>query len=118
MFSLNSSQRYYLYGTPTDMRKSFDGLSGIVTNELGRHPAFGDVYVFVNKRRDRIKLLHLEPGGFVLYYKRLEKGRLTLPKNTSKSHAVTWSDLVLIIEGIDTTQVKRKRRYLPTPKSA
>jgi transposase len=118
MFSLNSSQRYYLYTKPTDMRKSFDGLSGLITNELGRHPDFGDVYVFVNKRRTHIKLLHLEPGGFILYYKRLEKGRLSLPKITGKSQVVTWSDLVLIIEGIDPIQVKRKKRYLPTIQSA
>ncbi|WP_396442922.1 hypothetical protein [Limnospira sp. PMC 1245.20] len=53
-----------------------------------------------------------------MHYKRLEKGRLSLPKITGKSQVVTWSDLVLIIEGIDPIQVKRKKRYLPTPKSA
>ena len=100
------------------MRKSFDGLCGIVVNELRCHPNYGDVYVFINKRRDRIKLLHLEPGGFVLYYKRLEKGRLSVPEKKEKSVSVTWSDLVLLIEGIDPIQVKRKKRYLPTQKSA
>jgi transposase len=100
------------------MRKSFDGLSGIVQNALGRQPTHGDVYIFVNKTRNRIKLLHLEPGGFVLYYKRLEKGRLSLPPSNHKSQVLTWSDLVLIIEGINPIQVKRKVRFLPTSKSA
>lgn len=111
MFSLNSSQRYYLYNEPTDMRKSFNGLTGIVTNALGRQPAYGEVYVFVNKSKNLIKLLHLEPGGFVLYYKRLEEGRFTLPSSNSASQPVTWADLVMIIEGISPDKVVRKKRY-------
>ena len=67
MFSLNDSMRYWLYNRPTDMRKSYYTLSGIVTNELGCDPCNGDVYIFMNKSRNRIKLLHWEPGGLVLY---------------------------------------------------
>lgn len=59
------------------MRKSFDGLSGIVRSELGGDPLSDDAFVFLNKRRNRLKLLHWEPGGFALYYKRLEKGTFT-----------------------------------------
>ena len=73
MFSLHSA-RYFLYSQPTDMRKSFDGLSGLVTSSLGQDLMSGDVYIFINKPRNRIKLLRWEPGGFVLFYKRLEKG--------------------------------------------
>lgn len=76
MFTLGSSLRFRLYNKPTDMRKSFDGLCGILQRELDCKPRSGEVYVFVNKRRDKIKLLHWEPGGLVLYYKRLEKGTL------------------------------------------
>ncbi len=74
MLSLGSSHSYYLYLAACDMRKSFDSLSGLVRNELGRDPASGEVFVFINKRRNSVKLLHWERGGFVLYYKRLEKG--------------------------------------------
>ena len=73
MLSLTSSHRYYLYPKPCDMRKSFDSLSGIVRTELGKDPANGAVFLFLNKSRNRLKLLHWESGGFVLYYKRLEK---------------------------------------------
>ena len=73
MFSLGSSQRYYLYGEPTDMPKSFDGLAGLVRSKLHLPLTTGQVFVFINKRRNRVKLLHWEAGGFVLYYKRLEQ---------------------------------------------
>ena len=63
MFSLNDSMRYLLYNKPTDMRKSYHTLCGLVTNELGCDPCNGDVYIFINKARNRIKLLHWEPGG-------------------------------------------------------
>ena len=71
MFSLNDSMRYLLYNKPTDMRKSYHTLCGLVTNELGCDPCNGDVYIFINKARNRIKLLHWEPGGLVLYCKLL-----------------------------------------------
>ena len=80
MFSLGSSHRYYLYGEPTDMRKSFDGLAGLVRSKLHLPLTTGQVFVFINKRRDRVKLLHWEAGGFVLYYKRLEQGVLERPR--------------------------------------
>lgn len=73
MFTLGSGLRLRIYNKPTDMRKSFDGLCGILQRELDCKPRPGEVYVFVNKSRDKIKLLHWEPGGLLLYYKRLEK---------------------------------------------
>ena len=76
MFSLNDSMRYLLYNQPTDMRKSYHSLSGIETNILDRDPCNGDVYIFINKNRNRIKLLHWEPGGMVIYSKLLETGTL------------------------------------------
>src|SRR5690625_5462313 len=72
MFCLNSSHRYHLYRGACDMRKSFNGLSGLVRNQLGRDPASGAVFVFLNRRRTLIKMFHWEAGGYVLYYKRLE----------------------------------------------
>ena len=74
MFSLNDSMRYWLYTEPTDMRKSFHTLSGVVRDRMGRNPLDGDVYIFINRTRNRMKLLHWEPGGLVLYSKMLERG--------------------------------------------
>ena len=114
MFSLNQDHRFYLYYQPTDMRKSFDSLSGLVTNELGRSPLSGEVFIFVNRRRNSIKLLHWEPGGFVLYYKRLEKGTLELPEinDEKKGQEISWPQLVMIIEGISLKSIQKRKRYL------
>ena len=74
MFTLTSSHRYFLYDQATGMRKSFDSLSGIVKDQLHRDPLRGEVYVFINRQRNCIKLLQWERGGFTLYYNRLGKG--------------------------------------------
>lgn len=79
MFSLIYTFKYYFYNSATDMRKGFDGLCGLVQVELGRRPVIGEVVIFVNHQRDKMKLLHREQGGFVVYYKRLERGTLELP---------------------------------------
>jgi transposase len=93
------------------MRKGFDGLQGLIENKMQRQSTGGDVFVFVNKRRDKIKLLHWEPGGFVLYYKRLEKGTLKLPDMEGDTSIVTWSELIMIIEGISIKDVEKRLRY-------
>lgn len=116
MLSLGSSHAYYLYHAACDMRKSFNSLSGLVVNELGRNPASGEVFVFVNRRRNCIKLLHWERGGFVLYYKRLEQGVFTLPKASAvikacPGAALSWPELVLMIEGVQVQQIQQKLRY-------
>jgi transposase len=79
MLSLGPSQRYFLYRHPADMRKSFDGLAGLVRKELGRNPLSGDVFVFTNRRRTHVKLLVWDRTGFVLFYKRLEEGISEVP---------------------------------------
>lgn len=114
MFSLNQNHSFYLYHQPTDMRKSFDGLSGLVTNKLGRNPLSGEVFVFVNRRCNCIKLLHWEAGGFVLYYKRLEKGTLEFPEITGEKagQEISWPQLVMIIEGISLKSIQKRKRYL------
>lgn len=111
MFSLSSFHRYHLYRKPCDMRKSFDGLSGLVRNELGRDPLSGEVFVFLNRNKTFIKLLHWENGGFVLYYKRLEKGTFSLPRIKDDETVLQWPELVLMIEGIQVEKSKRKLRY-------
>lgn len=111
MFSLGSSHSYYLYGSPVDMRKGFDGLSGLVRNILDREPASGEVYVFLNRSRNLLKLLHWERGGFVIYYKRLEKGTFTSPSRAGGSGTVRWPELVLMVEGIEVEKSRQKSRY-------
>ena len=74
MIAFSSAQRYYYYREATDMRKSFDGLSGLIRTGLNRDPLSGDVFVFINRRRTHIKLLVWDRNGFVLFYKRLERG--------------------------------------------
>ena len=92
------------------MRKSFNGLSGLVINELKRSPISGEVFVFLNKRRTHLKLLHWEAGGFVLYYKRLEKGTFT-PPTIGGNGQISWPELVLMIEGIEVKKSNQKPRY-------
>jgi transposase len=111
MFSLGSSHRYFLYGGPVDMRKGFDGLSGLVRNILDKEPSSGEVYIFLNRNRTLIKLLHWERGGFVIYCKRLEKGTFTPPSRVSGSGTVHWPELVLMIEGIEIKKSRQRLRY-------
>jgi transposase len=113
VFALTTSYRFLLYRKVTDMRKGFDGLCGLVKNELNREPTSGEVFIFINRSRDRIKLLHWQKGGFVLYYKRLEKGTIGLPalKADSISCQLNYADLVLLIEGISVEKVVQRVRY-------
>lgn len=110
MFNLNDSLRYWLWSEPTDMRKSFHTLSGIVRDRMGRNPLDGDVYVFINRHRDRIKLLHWEPGGLVLYSKILERGTFGKPESLQADGSLCWRDLVLLVEGIVTSGMTRLKR--------
>ena len=91
------------------MRKSFDGLCGLVSSGMQRSPTSGEVFVFLNRSRTHIKLLHWESGGFVLYYKRLEQGTFLASKD--KPAEMSWSDLVLMVEGIHVVKSIRKKRY-------
>lgn len=109
MFSLSSTHHFILYQPPCDMRKSFDSLCGLVQNELKLVPHSGTVYVFINRKRNQMKLLHWEYGGFVLYHKRLEQG--TFAFSSFNKTQITWSDLVLMIEGIQVIKSTKKRRF-------
>ena len=113
MLSFSSKQRYFLYLDPCDMRKSFDGLSGIVHTHF-KHPLLsGDVFIFINKRRDRIKLLMWDVTGFALYYKRLERGTFELPEKQGAYNSVElhWRDLVMLLEGVKLSSIKLRKRY-------
>jgi len=112
MFSV-SSAHYFLFREPTDMRKSFDGLCGLVTGRLGQDPRSGDVFIFVNKKRTLAKLLRWEPGGFVLFYKRLESGTFELPlsKSTGLSQTMEYSQLAMMVDGFSLKYAKKRKRF-------
>lgn len=112
MIGLTARHRFYLFHGPADMRKGFDGLSGLVRSSLGRDPSDGSVYLFMNRRRDRLKMLVWEQGGFMLYYKRLEQGTFELPHaSASQAIELSWETLIMMISGIKLAGVKRKKRY-------
>ena len=115
MLSFSTQQRYFLYRPPTDMRKGFAGLSGLVRQHLYHPLMSGDVFIFINRRRDRIKLLMWDANGFAMYYKQLEKGTFELPPDDkTTSVELRWSDLVMLLEGIKIKHIKRRKRYQQT----
>ena len=107
MITFSPAQRYFLYRDAADMRKSFDGLCGLVTAGLKRDPLSGEVFVFINRRRTHIKLLVWDRSGFVLYYKRLEQGTFEIPETGTLS----WHQLVLMLEGISLKSARYRTRY-------
>lgn len=115
MFCLNDTNRFFLYPHPTDMRKSFYTLSGIVTNQMHRNIQDGDAFIFINKPCTSMKILHMECGGLVIYNLKLERGFIHLPTMSGweESQAVetAWSDLVMMVEGIYPTSCKRSKRW-------
>ena len=109
MTPFSPSARYYLYREPADIRKSFDGLCGLVEQGLGRDPTSGEVFVFLNRRRTHVKLLTFDRSGFVLYYKRLEEGTFEVPKAAGES--LSWRDLMLMLEGVALSSVRYRKRF-------
>ena len=119
MFCLSESDTFYLYPYPTDMRKSFYTLSGIVTNEMRRDIHDGEAFIFVNRSLTSMKILHAEYGGLVIYNLKLEKGCICLPDvslddgNAPPCRLTEWQELVLMTRGINPLEVRRQPRWLP-----
>lgn len=112
MLSLQDSRRYFLYQGIADMRKSFDGLGGIVRQQMQMNLLAGDVYIFINKRRNQIKLLRWDNDGFCIYHKRLEKGTFEIPlAGDGNTVTLTALSLQLILDGIQLKSVKRRPRF-------
>lgn len=120
MLPFSSTQRYFFYRHPTDMRKSFNGLSGLVRSQLGGDPVSGDVFIFVNRRRDRVKLLVWDRTGYVIFYKHLQQGTFELPafEAQAASCQMKWEELVLILEGVALQSVRRRKRFSWPPSKA
>ncbi|MBA3706612.1 MAG: IS66 family insertion sequence element accessory protein TnpB [Bacteroidetes bacterium] len=111
--SFSNRYRYFVYGDGCDMRKGYDGLSGLVRNEFKHDPLCGDVFIFLSRTRNKIKLLHWQGDGFCIYSKRLEKGTFEIPKNNASQIAIeiTPQQLQFILEGIVLSSVKKRVRY-------
>jgi len=105
--------RVYLCTSTTDMRKGFDTLAALVRDGLGYDPLSGHLFLFVGRRRDRVKLLYWDHDGFALWYKRLEKGTFRLPATAPDATSIELkaSELAMLLEGIDLRSVKRRKRF-------
>ena len=113
MLILPEPVKIFLCVTPADMRRGFDGLASMVREWLQADPLSGHLFVFRNRRGDRVKLLYWDRDGLVLSYKRLEEGTFRFPAVTSdtRSVQVTAQELSLLLWGIDPSSVKRQKRY-------
>ena len=117
MLNLLPSVRVWLCTKPADLRKSFDGLFGLVQQWLGGDPLSGELFVFRNKAGDRLKILLWEGDGLVIWYKRLEAGTFRFPPAADGgcALAVRPADLLLVLDGIDLENVQRRKRYQRPP---
>ena len=122
MLNIASQAKVFLCLVPTDMRKSIDGLCGLASSLLEQDPLSGHLFVFVSKRRDRVKLLYWDATGYAVWYKRLEQGVFRLPARgddgKQPSLVVSPADLVMLLDGVDLASVKRGKRFRLQPTSA
>lgn len=115
MIGLPSTVRIFLITEPTDMRKGFYTLADLV-KRMGKDPLSGHLFVFLSKRCDRCKILCWNDGGFILWYKRLERGKFKRPSisNGQKEVSISSAQLTMILEGIDFSKIKKSRRWEPS----
>jgi transposase len=111
LLSLPTSVRIWLATRATDMRKSFDSLAELVRQQLQGDPLSGQLFVFRNKRADRVKLLYWDEDGLVIVYKRLEIGHFRFPAADAAGVAIRAADLQMLLDGVDLDSVKRQKRY-------
>lgn len=102
-------RQYFLYSEFTDMRKGIDSLCGLVKSELHKSPLLGDLFIFINRRRTQIKMLHWQGDGFAIFYKRLEKGTYEIPAPDNSQ--LSAEQLLFILQGVVLKSVRRKPRY-------
>jgi transposase len=113
MLSLSASTRIFIASGTTDLRKGFDGLCGLVSNQLKQDPLSGTLFLFVNRRRDRLKVLYWDGDGLAIWYRRLEQGTFQLPKPSmdATSYEIRSDEFTMLLRGIDLESVKRRKRY-------
>jgi len=111
MLSLPPQVRVFVCTRPTDLRKSFDGLSGLVEEVFGAGLLSGDLFVFLNRRRDRVKILAWEGDGLSIYYRRLESGSFQMPASTAEGVELDAAELAMLLAGVDFQSARRRKRY-------
>jgi len=111
MLSIPPTRSMFLYTEPTDLRKGFDGLSGIVRRELTADPLDGSLFLFINRRRDRLKILHFDGTGYWLYYKLLEAGTFEVISSKNKCVSIDSTQLAMLLGGVSLVGAKRRKRY-------
>ena len=116
MLSLSSSTRIFVAAGATDMRKGFNGLQGLVTSVLEQDPLSGHLFLFVNRRRDKLKILYWDGDGLAIWYRRLERGTFQMPTiaGDQKSAEIRSEDLMMLLRGIDLRSQRRQRFSLNT----
>lgn len=111
MFFPEGGVRVWLHARPTDMRKSFDGLSALVKNVLREDPLSGHLFVFLNRRRTMVKVLYFDRSGYCVWSKRLERGRFHYRADAGDKVSLDWTGLKLMLEGISLSDTRRHKRY-------
>jgi len=111
MFFPEGQVRVHLYGQPADMRKSFDGLSALAQHSMGLDPLSGQLFVFINRRATQMKVLYFDRSGYCVWAKRLEAGRFVSDWAQVRSVEMDWTQLKLMIEGIEAGRQRKRFSY-------
>ena len=113
MLNLAAGTRIFFAVGATDMRKGFNGLQGLVSGVLQQDSLSGSLFLFVNRRRDKLKILYWDGDGLAIWYKRLEQGTFQLPQVTAdqRSAEIRSDELTMLLRGIDLSTVRRRKRY-------
>ncbi len=113
MLSIAAGTRIFIAHGATDMRKGFDGLCGLVIGTLEKDPLSGHLFLFINRRRDKMKILYWDGDGLAIWYRRLEQGTFQMPKVSDelRSVEIRSDELTMLLRGIDYSRVKRRKRF-------
>jgi transposase len=116
MLSIAAGTRIFVSASATDMRKGFDALQGIVSGVLEQDPLSGHLFLFVNRRRDKLKVLYWDQDGLAIWYRRLEQGTYQMPKiaEDRKSAEIRSEELTMLLRGIDLRSIRRRKRMALT----
>lgn len=111
MFFPESQARIWLCTTPTDMRKSYNGLSALVKNALQDNPLSGEMFVFVNRRQNQMKVLYFDRCGYCIWSKKLEQGQFVIRGSPGGKRQLNWTELKLLLDGIEIKKSRQYKRY-------
>ena len=111
MFFPESQIRIWLYTVPTDMRKSYNGLSTLVKNRLRGNPLSGELFVFINRRQNQMKILYFDRSGYCIWSKKLEQGQFVVRGEPGGNRQLNWTQLKLLLDGIEIKKARQFKRY-------